>query len=986
MKKASILILFLLVSAFFCLFYLESSKAQSAQDPVELFNLVSADKSVNREKLQTRLSTAEVRRQEISLNLDSINFEMSQRLSLPLLDGKSYLAIRRDSEGFVRLGANEFSWRGKITSANGSSGDVILTVKDKALSGLIYSDAGVYEIVPQADFRHVLVEIEQGRFAPCGGALQAPEDGAALQGSYVKNGSDLRASADVVAPDNGSQIDVLVVYTTQVRTALGGTTQTETFIQQAISSTNTAYQNSGINPRLRLVGSKEVPYDEAAGTLNAALNWVRTDAAVAAERNAVKADLVALITEEGGGLCGLAYVQRSVGAGFSGAAFSATSRSCAVGNLSFAHELGHNEGCEHNPENGAAPGEASYPYAFGHYVDGSFRTVMSYTDPCTGGCKRIPYFSNPSINFNGLPTGIPNERDNHRVINNTASIVALFRDSGGVSPTPTPTPTPVPTPTPTPAPAPNLAAYHPSGWTEKIVVSNVTGTNTQPASLLTTDTLYVDWAVINNGDSPTAATFSTKLYVDGVERQSWNTASPLSRNFYTYVQDYPIGSLSIGPHTVRIVTDAGGAIAEKSEADNEFDRAFTIFVGQIGNTIQLDSPVYSFNEASVNTAQGFGALTVTVTRTNATAPASVQFATSDISGGNECNQVSGQASQRCDYAAQAGTLSFAAGESSKTLQIPIISDGYIEGPELFFVKLQNAVGATLGLNSQATITIVDRAVATLPAANPYLSNEFFVRLNYLDFLGREPDAGGWSTWPPLLNSCGPEKGFLGAPYTCDRAHVSHGFYASPEFTNRGFLVYRLYEVGMGRLPRYVEFIPDMANLSGFGLPDAIQQQNLAEYLQNFTNRAEFVNRFQGALQNSDAELLIQRLEQASGVSLPASATTLPGQPTQYGRQELINKRSSGELTVGQTLKAFVEQQAVYDRFFPRGAVTMEYFAYLKRDPDLNDPNLVGWNEWVFVFTNGGAARGRPDILPRDIHHLIFGFIYSEEYRKRFGAP
>ncbi len=65
---------------------------------------------------------------------------------------------------------------------------------------------------------------------------------------------------------------------------------------------------------------------------------------------------------------------------------------------------------------------------------------------------------------------------------------------------------------------------------------------------------------------------------------------------------------------------------------------------------------------------------------------------------------------------------------------------------------------------------------------------------------------------------------------------------------------------------------------------------------------------------------------------------------------------------------------------------MQYFGFLKRDPDLNDPNLSGWSEWVYVFTNGGGARNRPDILPRDIHHLTFGFIYSEEYRKRFGQP
>jgi hypothetical protein len=90
--------------------------------------------------------------------------------------------------------------------------------------------------------------------------------------------------------------------------------------------------------------------------------------------------------------------------------------------------------------------------------------------------------------------------------------------------------------------------------------------------------------------------------------------------------------------------------------------------------------------------------------------------------------------------------------------------------------------------------------------------------------------------------------------------------------------------------------------------------------------------------------------------------------------------------LGQTLRAFVEQKVVYDKFFERGFVTMQYFGFLRRDPDLNDSNLLGWKEWVFVFTNGGAARQRPDILPRDIHHLTFGFIYSEEYRKRFGQP
>ncbi|HEX8746165.1 MAG TPA: carboxypeptidase regulatory-like domain-containing protein [Pyrinomonadaceae bacterium] len=403
-------------------------------------------------------------------------------------------------------------------------------------------------------------------------------------------------------------------------------------------------------------------------------------------------------------------------------------------------------------------------------------------------------------------------------------------------------------------------------------------------------------------------------------------------------------------------------------------------------TVGLDSSSYTINEGIINTEQGFTSLTVNVTRAgDSSGPVTVQYLTSDQAGGDECNQMTGKASQRCDYTTAAGTLRFAPGELTKTIYIPIIADGYVEGQESFNITLQNPLGASLG-TKQAAITITDSGVATTGVNNPYLSSSFFVRQNYLDFLGREPDANGFTDWRNVLNNCGSQQGFLGAPKNCDRAHVSHGFFASPEFTDRGYLIYRLYEVAMNRLPRYSEFIPDMATLSGFGLPANVQEQNLHDYLQQFSQKAEFTNRFAGTLSTAQAAELILRLEQAAGITLPATATTQPGQPTQYGRAELINKRLSGDFTVGQTLKAFVEQKDVYDRYFERGFVTMQYFGYLRRDPDLGDPQLTGWNEWVYVFTNGGATRGRPDIGVRDYHHLIFGFIYSEEYRKRFGQP
>jgi hypothetical protein len=348
-------------------------------------------------------SVASVRESEIEF--PTIAIESATALELQLLDGDRYLAER----GSLELrGPGDYTWHGTI-----GRDDVVITVKGVHVSGLVYSRGAVYEIVPRGS-KHFLVELDQRRFPECGGATE----------------SDLRMPQAGVAPlatvDSGDRIDVLVVYTTATKNNLGGDAQAQAFAEQAIAATNTAYLNSRINQRIRLVHAAEWVYTETASGSTDLAN-LRADANVQALRDTHRADLVAMIGEIQGA-CGVGYLMGSNQTnGNPNNGFTVTARSCAVGNLSFAHELGHNMGSAHNPENGSG---ATYPFGYGHWVNGSYRTVMSYVEPCTSGCTRRPYFSNPMVEFNGVPTGVDNSRDNARSMNLTADPIANYRYSG----------------------------------------------------------------------------------------------------------------------------------------------------------------------------------------------------------------------------------------------------------------------------------------------------------------------------------------------------------------------------------------------------------------------------------------------------------------------------------------------------------------------------------------------------------------------------
>ena len=121
-----------------------------------------------------------------------------------------------------------------------------------------------------------------------------------------------------------------------------------------------------------------------------------------------------------------------------------------------------------------------------------------------------------------------------------------------------------------------------SDWSDKVVVSTSTGTHSDALSLLPSDPLFVDWAIVNNGTGAAAVTVQTALYVDGVLKQTWHTDPPWNANTYSAVQDYAIGSLAAGTHTIRLTADSTNAVAESNEGDNAYTK--TVTVGAVGGS------------------------------------------------------------------------------------------------------------------------------------------------------------------------------------------------------------------------------------------------------------------------------------------------------------------------------------------------------------------------------------------------------------------
>ena len=226
--------------------------------------------------------------------------------------------------------------------------------------------------------------------------------------------------------------------------------------------------------------------------------------------------------------------------------------------------------------------------------------------------------------------------------------------------------------------------------------------------------------------------------------------------------------------------------------------------------------------------------------------------------------------------------------------------------------------------------------------NPLDRAEYFVRQQYIDLLGREPDEAGFTSWVNGINNCAPDDA------SCDRIHVSEMFFRSSEFQARGYYLYRFYSTAFGRKPDFAEFGPDLQRVSGF-LTDEQVEAAKATFANDFVARPFFVSAY-GGLGNAD---YVDAILRSAQVRLS-------------NRDELVASLNSGTLTRAQVLRQIVESNEVYQKYYNQAFVVMEYFGYLRRDPD------ALYTDWIDVLNQSGNAR-----------HMVEGFVDSSEYRNRF---
>lgn len=505
---------------------------------------------------------------------------------------------------------------------------------------------------------------------------------------------------------------------------------------------------------------------------------------------------------------------------------------------------------------------------------------------------------------------------------------------------------------------------------------------------------------IYNGDANHAVTFATLMQkVHANASTTAVVANPSSADtgqqilFTATVSGVPVASgvptgmvtFSDGTNVIgQVPADTNGRATVSSSSLSDGSHTITAtyasdtkFAASSGSTVvQVNPPGVQLTASAFAVNEGTNTLNVTVIRTgDASGVITIDYATSDTAGANNCNIVNGIASSRCDYLTTLGTVRFATAENSKTISIPIVDDAYAEGDETFSITLSNAQGATLGAPATATLTIHDNDSVNGPG-NPIDQAGFFVRQHYVDFLNREPDADGLAFWTNQITQCGADT----ACVELKRINVSAAFFLSIEFQETGYLVYRTYKSGFGNLiaapvpVRVTDFLRDTQQIGrgvqvGIGNWQAQLEANKQAFALAFVQRSDFLAAFPGSM---TADQFVSQLDANAGGVLSAGekanlVAVLGATPADIARRASV-------------LRSVAEDQDLKNVEKNKAFVLMQYFGYLRRNP--NDPPELGLDFAGYNFWLGKLNEFNGNFVNAD---MVKAFIISTEYRQRF-AP
>jgi cytochrome c peroxidase len=290
----------------------------------------------------------------------------------------------------------------------------------------------------------------------------------------------------------------------------------------------------------------------------------------------------------------------------------------------------------------------------------------------------------------------------------------------------------------------------------------------------------------------------------------------------------------------------------------------------------------------------------------------------------------------------------------------------------WYIKDASAVGGA-AVTPAFKFTVFGDATAIGP--NPIDDTQTYVTQQYRDFLNREPDQSGLAFWTNQINSCGADQSCI----TAMRTNVSAAFYLSIEFQQSGYLVYRFYKSAFGNLtnaPAPVvlsDFSPDaqkigqgvVVNQTGW---ETTLENNKQAFATEFVQRSRFVSAFPNAL--TPAQFVDQLF--ANAVVVPSS-TERAAAIDEFGAAA-----NTADLAArARALRRVAENATLAQQEFNRAFVLMQYFGYLRRNPnDAPDNDYQGYTFWLNKLNSFGGNFENAE--------MVKAFVSSIEYRQRFG--